>query len=327
MKKLSELMVTRFSSLTTTKTYSTIKMFEELNHIKKGSYKNIIQNCREALQRGDKELYGKLKSSLPAVTFCGEFNGRKANNIVEYNNLMILDIDDLPKKDFLNIKSTISDDKYILSIWDSPSGNGLKCLIRINSSIDKHKAVFNSLSLYFLENYQIILDKSGKDISRLCFSSWDENIYYNPNSKIYSDYVDFKVERQKDSKDSKAIKSVILARNTYATEGLNKKDDRFLMKKIIDYLTKRNLSITHNFDSWIKVALGISYSFSYDVGEKYFLSLCRLDAEKHNEEKSIALLQNCYNNRKINSDEIITFATIIFLAKENGFLIKNQLKK
>lgn len=299
-------------------------MFEELNHIKKGTYKNIIQNCREALQHENKELYGKLKSSLPAVTFCGEFNGRKANDIVEYNNLMILDIDDLPKNDFLNIKTTISKDKYILSLWDSPSGKGLKCLIRHNNSIEKHKAVFNSLSLYFLKNYQIILDKSGKDISRLCFSSWDENIYYNPNSEFYSEFVDFKVEKQK---DSKAIKSVTLTRSAYATEGLNKKDDRFLMKKIIDYLTQRNLSITNNFDSWVKVALGISYSFSYDVGEKYFLNLCRLDAEKHNEEKSIALLQNCYNNRKVNSDEIITFATIIFLAKENGFVIKNQLKK
>lgn len=324
MKKLSLINVTKFNSLTTTKTYSTIKMFEELNNIKKGSYKNIIQNCREAIERGDKELYGKLKSSLPAVTFCGEFNGRKANDIIEYNNLMILDIDDLPKNDFSNIKATISNDKYILSLWDSPSGKGLKCLIRHNSTIDKHKAVFNSLSLYFLENYQIILDKSGKDISRLCFSSWDENIYYNPNSEIYSEFVDLKVEKQK---DTKAIKSVTLTRSAYATEGLNKKDDRFLIKKIIDYLTKRNLSITNNFDSWVKVALGISYSFSYDVGEKYFLSLCRLDAEKHNEEKSIALLQNCYNNRKVNSDEIITFATIIFLAKENGFVIKNQLKK
>lgn len=324
MKKLSTIKVTKFNSLKNTKTFSTIKMFEELHHIRNGTYKNIIQNCREALQHGDEVLYKKLKSSLPAVTFCGEFNGRKASNIVEYNNLMILDIDDLSKNDFLKIRNSILNDKYILSLWDSPSGKGLKCLIKINSSIDKHKAVFNSLRLYFLENYQIIVDKSGKDISRLCFSSWDENIYYNPTSEIYSDFVDFKVERQK---NIKALKPITLALSAYATEGLNKKGNRFLIKKIIDYLTKRNLSITNSFDSWIKVALGISYSFSYDVGEKYFLTLCRLDAEKHNEEKSITLLQNCYNNRKLNSNDIITFATIIFLAKENGFVIKNQLKK
>lgn len=323
MKKLSTIKVTKFNSLKTTKDYSNITMFEELSHIKNGTYRNIVENCREALNQGNKELYTKLKSTLPAVTFCGEFKGRKANEIIEYNNLMILDIDDLPQNDFLNIKNTLSKDKYILSLWDSPSGQGLKCLIRIDSSIDKHKLIFNSLGLYFLENYQIILDKSGKDISRLCFSSWDENIHYNHSSEIYSDYMDSKIEK---TEKPKVLKPVTLTKSAYATEGLNKKSDRFIMKKIIDYLIKKNLSITSSYNSWVNVALGISYSFSYDIGEKYFLSLCRLDLQKHNEEKSIILLQNCYNNRKINSDEIITFATIIFLAKENGFVLKTIKK-
>lgn len=319
MKKLSTIKVTKFFNLKSTKEYSNINMFEELNHIKNGTYKNIVENCRKALQQGDKDLYTKLKSALPAVTFCGVFNGRKASEIVEYNNLMILDIDDLPEEDFFNIKKELSNDKYILSIWNSPSGKGLKCLIRIESSIDKHKLIFNSLELYFLENYKIILDKSGKDISRLCFSSWDENIYYNPYSEIYSDFINSNIEK---AKKNKVLKPVTLTKSAHATEGLNKKSDRFIIKKIIDYLIKKNLSITSDYNSWINVALGISYTFSYDVGEKYFLSLCRLDLQKHSEEKSIILLQNCYNNRKINSNEIITFATIIFLAKEKGFVLK-----
>ncbi|MCR4033393.1 MULTISPECIES: BT4734/BF3469 family protein [Flavobacterium] len=323
MKKLSTIKVTKFFNLKSTKEYSNITMFEELNHIKNGTYKDIVENCRKALQQGDKDLYTKLKSTLPAVTFCGEFKGRKANEIIEYNNLMILDIDDLPQENFLEIKKSLSNDKYILSLWESPSGKGLKCLIKIDSSINKHKLVFNSLSLYFLENYQIILDKSGKDISRLCFSSWDDNIYYNGNSEIYTDYAELKIITDK---KPKALKAVTLTKSAYATEGLNKKGDRLIMKKIIDYLTKKNLSITNDYNSWVNVALGISYTFSYDIGEKYFLSLCQLDLQKHNEEKSITLLQNCYNNRKINSEETITFASIIFLAKENGFVLKTFKK-
>ena len=323
MKKLSAIKVTKFISLKATKEHSNITMFEELNHIKNGTYKDIVKDCRKALQQGNKELYTKLKSALPAVTFCGVFKGRKASEIIEYNNLMILDIDDLPQKDFFNIKRVLSNDKYILSLWDSPSGQGLKCLIRIDSSIDKHKLIFNSLVLYFSENYQIILDKSGKDVSRLCFSSWDENIYYNNNSEIYLDYLDSKIEKKEKTKE---LKPVTLTKSAHATEGLNKKSDRLIMKKIIEYLIKKNLSITSNYNSWVNVALGISYTFSYDIGEKYFLSLCRLDLQKHNEEKSIILLQNCYNNRKINSHEIITFATIIFLAKENGFILKTTKK-
>lgn len=322
MRKVSQIKISKFNSLTA-KTYSTIFMFEELRHIKYGTYKTEVLNCRRALAEGDKNLYVKLKSNLPSVTFCGEFKGRKASDIIEYNNLMILDIDDLPIENLESIKNILIKDNFILSLWKSPSGKGLKCLIRVNSNIENHKATFNSIALYFFNNYNIVLDKSGKDISRLCFSSWDENIYYNPNSAIYTDKIEDDLNRIK-KVANKSERNISLLTSAYATEGLNKKDDRSLMKKIIQYLTKKDISITDSYDSWTKVALGISYTFSYDVGEKYFIALCRLDKEMHDEEKSLRLLKSCYNSRKISSSNTITFSTIIFFAKEKGYILKRN---
>lgn len=320
MKKLSEIRVTKFSNLTAK--YGTgILMFEELKHIKTGTYKKLVLECRAALNEGDKDLYVKLKSKLPAVTFCGEFEkGRKASAITTYNNLMVIDIDTIPNDDLVEVKKKLFKDKYILSLWNSPSGRGIKCLIKIDSNIEKHRAVFNSIQKYFIDNFGIELDVSGKDVSRLCFSSWDENIFYNQNSEIYLDFLELDKKNINQHKERK-VKNVSLVKNAHATEGLNRPEDRNTMKKIIKYLIKRNLSITETYDNWLKVSFAISSSFSYDVGEKYFLNLCRLDKSKHDEIKSISLLKYSYNNRQIESKTSISFATMIFLAKEKGFKV------
>lgn len=318
MKKLSEIKITRFDNMIS-KHGESIMLYDELKNIKKGTYKNLILQCREALTNDNKELYGALKSKLPAVTFCAEFqNIRKASEWTSYNNLMIIDIDHLTSNELQDIKATLSKDKYILSFWDSPSGRGIKGLIKIDSNYQKHRAVFNSLKNYFFDNYKIELDVSGKDISRLCFSSWDENIFFNTNANVYVDFLEDD-EKKSSKKSSGQVKNMSILKSAFATEGLNKTENREMMRKIIKYLAKRNLSITETYDSWLKVSFAIASTFSYDVGEKYFLALCRLDQIKHDEEKSVNLLKSSYNNRKLDIKTSISFATILFFAKSKGF--------
>lgn len=324
MGKLSTIKISKFNNLKATNRSEEITLYDELRHIKYGTYKETIIKCRNALSDGDKELYTTLKAYLPAVTFSGIFGmGRKAANIIRYNHLMVLDIDHLPADEVQSTKDTLSKDRYVLAIWLSPSGNGLKCLIRIGSEQALHKMAFNSLSTYFLNNYKIEIDKSGKDVSRLCFTSWDESIYFNVHAEIYDETLDL-VSEKKEVSVERQTKNVTLSKSAFATEGLNRKDEKYIIRKIIDFLNKRQVSITSDHNSWLKVALAISYSFTYDVGEKFFLSLCRLDKDKHDEQKSIRLLKGCYNKRKIDSTNTISFGTIIFLAGEKGFVLKKK---
>ena len=192
-------------------------------------------------------------------------------------------------------------------------------MVKINTNYEKHKAVFNSLKIYFFENYEIELDVSGKDISRLCFSSWDENIFFNGNAEVYADFIE-EVEKKRLTKSDIPVVNISLHKSAYATEGLNKTEDKDMIRKIIKYLTKRNLSITETNDDWVKVSFAVASAFSYDIGEKYFLSLCRLDGKKHNEEKSISLLKSSYNRRSSSANGI-NFGTIVFFSKSKGFKI------
>lgn len=323
MKELSEIQITSFDNMKSSKS-TTIPLFQEFGNIKRGKYKDLIIKCREAVLNGNKDLYSSLKSKLPVVTFCGVFKfGRKANDITEYNNLMIIDIDNLDANMLKIATASLHKDKFIMALWLSPSGQGLKGIIKIDSEVDKHKYVFNALRIYFLENHKIDLDRSGSDISRLCFSSWDENLFFNKDSIVFNDFLEIDEDNSTIIKREKKFqKTDVINKNAFATEGFNKLGDTKTVKHIINFLIKNDVSITETYDSWVKVALGISYTFSYDVGEKYFLQICALDKEKHSEDKSISLLKYCYNKRQYNISKPILLSTIIYFAKQKGFSVK-----
>lgn len=321
MIALSEIQITSFENMKSSKA-TTITLFQEFGNIKRGKYKDLIIKCRDAIDKNDKVLYTSLKSQLPAVTFCGIFSsGRKASDIIEYNNLMIIDIDNLDASMLNNIKLELQNDKFVMALWLSPSGQGLKGIVKIDSDVNKHKYVFNALRIYFLNNYKIDLDKSGSDVSRLCFSSWDENFFFNKNSIIFTDFLEIE-ESISARKQDKLPKQYTIGKNAFTTEGFNKVGDTKIIKHIIKFLIKNDLSITDSYDSWVKVALAISQTFSYDVGERYFLQICALDKEKHSDNKSILLLKYCYNKRQHNTTNAVSLSTIIYFAKQKGFAIK-----
>ncbi|WP_394970951.1 BT4734/BF3469 family protein [uncultured Croceitalea sp.] len=300
------------------------ELLDELMDIKQGKYKNIIEQCRYYTSKKKYDSYKTLKINLPTVTFCGTFeNGRKLQNLASYNKIMILDIDHVEVRNITLLKDLIQSDKYIYSVWLSPSGEGLKALVKIDGTPEEHKASFASLKEYFRSNYEIELDNSGSDITRLCFVSWDENLFLNTTSEVYVDKATLVSIANPDKKTRKKA-STSLVKSAFATEGLNKPEHRKMISLIIKYLRRKNLTITNSFDEWFRVAIAIASTFSYDLGEKYYLRLCEMDKEKHDELESKNILKYCYNSRNLDTSSTISFGTIVFYAKEKGFITKKD---
>jgi hypothetical protein len=66
--------------------------------------------------------------------------------------------------------------------------------------------------------------------------------------------------------------------------------------------------------------MAIANTFTYDIGEKYFLKLSSLDSTKFNEKECKNFLTNCYESRSGS----INFSTIVFFANKKGYLTKKQ---
>ena len=151
-----------------------------LDRIKSGANKDTIKMIRSCKDKGERNEYKKL---LPAICFSGQFNKRSDSSLILHSGIICLDFDDYEKKkDMLQDKEMLCKDKYVYSVFISPSGNGLKVLVKIPQDPDNHVNYFNALSKHFDSQH---FDKTCKNLSRVCYESYDPLIYINENSSVW----------------------------------------------------------------------------------------------------------------------------------------------
>ena len=173
-------MITIFKNIKETSTpyYRDVKVV--LDRIKNGSSKERVKLIR---QEKDKSNRNKLKQDLPAVCFSGTFSKRADTGLQDHSGLICLDFDGYKtKKDLMSDKDQLSKNKYVYSVFVSPSGNGLKALVKIPKDPDNHVGYFRALEEYFQSEY---FDKACKNISRVCYESYDPLIHVNETSSLW----------------------------------------------------------------------------------------------------------------------------------------------
>ncbi|MGV1012554.1 MAG: VapE domain-containing protein [Flavobacterium sp.] len=158
-----------------------------LDEIRTGKYKHAIVYLRKSLSENKLEAYEKAKKSLPAFTPSGKFiGGRKMDFLAEYSNCIILDIDKLQPEQLAKVNHAARQCEFTYACFISPSGNGLKILVKVSSTKNEHKETFLAIQDHYEKALNLQIDKSGKDITRLCFYSWDENLYLNENATVFA---------------------------------------------------------------------------------------------------------------------------------------------
>ncbi len=302
--------------------FKNISIKNALDAIKSGQYKTTITAIRNYLLIGKTDDARAAKINLPAFTFCGTFKGnRQAKNIDAYSGLIIFDIDKLESVVLAKLIADLQSDPIIFSYWLSPSGSGLKILIAADCVQTNYKYYFQGLKNYFEKTYNISIDSSGSDLSRLCFVSYDDNLFLN----IQAQTVDvIFIEQHFITSEEKTITSRVLVnipatgdnRSLNYNKGKNKSENRDNIDKVIKYLIKYDKSITSSYDDWFRVACAIANTFTFDIGKKYYLKLCSLDKAKYNPIESENMLIQCYQKR---IEGAVSFSTIVYLAKQQGF--------
>ena len=177
-------MVTIFKNFNEVIEHKTIPVI--LEEIRTGTYKHAIVYLRKSLSENKLEAYEKAKKSLPAFTPSGKFiGGRKMNFLAEYSNCIILDIDKLQPEELAKVNHSTRQCEFTYACFISPSGNGLKILVKVSSSKAEHKETFLAIQDHYEKLLNVEIDKSGKDITRLCFYSWDENVFINEKASTF----------------------------------------------------------------------------------------------------------------------------------------------
>ena len=174
------------------------KLFE---FIRGSVYRDKIRRLRETMETGDTAKADRMKKQLPYYTVTATYAmERLAYSLVTYQDIIILDCDDMPAEKIPGYRQPVNDCPDTLGDFISPRMHGLKIFVYLTGEEPEAlRAELNALGtidlptleryhhrMYALasQKYEELLhtkvDTSGSDLSRGFFASHDPEAFLSP---------------------------------------------------------------------------------------------------------------------------------------------------
>ena len=165
---------------------ATLCLTNVLDRINNGMYRVDTERLRTIRHTYGKQAYDTQKKTLDALTFCGTFSPRRAKEqLTHHSGLCHLDYDGLT--DVAKAKKVLCVVPAVCYAFTSPSGQGLKVGVHIplvaNDAGYKH--AWQCIADHIAHQAGLVADPSGKDISRLCYVSWDPECFVNLQASVF----------------------------------------------------------------------------------------------------------------------------------------------
>ena len=158
--------------------HKSICMLDAYNYIVGDYAKQRTEKLRSI--KDPKQARQYKVSTFDYCTFSGAFTTRNDKALINHSGLLCVDFDRLQNVEKLRFQ--LLQDEYFDTqlLFVSPSGDGLKWIISIDTTKTTHGDFFAAVANYILQTYGVEVDKSGRDISRACFLPYDPLAFINP---------------------------------------------------------------------------------------------------------------------------------------------------
>lgn len=275
---------------------------EFLVGIRDGKWQDDVLGIRNQLAKTDvKSERSKIKQGCPLVRVSGSFAGQKDSDIRKHSGFIAIDLDDIDNPN--TVKDIIKNDPFVYASFISVSGTGLCLIFRIDGT--KHQDAFEALESYIYDTYQLISDKSCKNVSRARFVSYDPYIYINESAPVFKKYL--KKEKQK------TIKKVVFVQSDF--------DD------VVKQLYDRGINICEDYKSWVSVCYALVSEFGDTaIGRNHFDTLSAISSKYH-EGDCKKQYDSCVRSHDSSKGKVASIDLIYYHAKQRGIETYSQETK
>ena len=184
--EVKDILVSAFSNVKVKDNPKHLPLVEILESIRKGTPK-IRQGIERIRKEKDKQSRNELKIKLLHVFIpSGTFGRMEDKGLLQSSGVICIDLDHI--RDLEAEKKRLKAIPYVWSIFKSPSGDGLKVLVRHNLQDPlRHKDLYYHLGdvLGVKGRTDLIFDMSCSNISHACFWSYDPGLWLNRNAKVF----------------------------------------------------------------------------------------------------------------------------------------------
>lgn len=260
---------------------SNISIDDYFEKIRNGYWQDGVLNYRAT---------GKNKNNNQCVTVSGVFKERQAKKIIKHSGLICLDVDAKDQIADIDIEA-IRQDNYVYAMHHSIGGFGYAVYIKIDS--DRHLDAFLALENYFFVNYNVVLDTSCKDTSRLRFISYDPDLYINTKAKVFKQYL-----KKKELPKQKPI----------------------VIKSDFDDMVNKasSMNLFDDYGDYIRLAFALVSEFG-ENGRHYFHNLCS-SSSKYNQ----VTADKHYDIAVNRSGTGVTIASVYYIFKQAGIELTSE---
>jgi len=176
-------LVSVFRGSTDVNPVETVPLAHVLQQIRTGGHRRYVKQLRHTLATQGEDTYDIAKRRSIAFTPAGTFTARNSASLAVPSGCLNLDLDDLTNLD--HARATIGADPHLVYMFISPSGHGLKLGMQVSGYTDAatYRHAWLAVERYLVQTYPALAvnnDSNCKDVSRLCYMSWDPHCYSNP---------------------------------------------------------------------------------------------------------------------------------------------------
>jgi hypothetical protein len=185
---MNKTLISIFKNLKETRIPHYVSIEQSLNRIKNGKSKELVEKIRRETDHNKKN---KLKSELPSILFAGEFTQRAKKGLKEHKGFMVTDFDKYnSKEDLSKSLKELKENKHFVALFISPSGDGIKGVVKIRvCDAVEHEKIFKKFQEDFkYDNFDI----ANCNVDRVCYESYDPDIYINWEAEEYSPIIEDK---------------------------------------------------------------------------------------------------------------------------------------
>lgn len=250
----------------------------------------------------DKAERGACKTSIfDAVTPSGEFSTRSSAGLLHHSGILCLDFDHVGER-LDSAKRQIADDATFptMLVFTSPSGDGLKVLLKLSVNENNHVETFMALTNYFDRKFGLKADQSGKDVSRACFLCYDPEAIYHESETPST----FRPEQYLTA-PGRDIRAQVPLGDAFGSTCAQ-------VEHIIKETRARGIDLTTTYEDWLRIGFALADELG-EGGRSYYHQLSQLYPRY-----TVAETDKQYDNCMKSSNGKITIGTLFHLAKMAG---------
>ena len=155
------------------------------------SPQNDIGQLRNLVRAKKNTDAAKLKSNCWSSTVAAEYSRKRSQeSFLRYNSRIPVDIDGIGHTEAIRLREQLKSDSSVEFAGVSPSGNGLKAIIKLQpfsgdfkGAKSFHRQAFDYIIERMQELYAVKMDPSGGDLPRLMVWTYDPEAYINLNAE------------------------------------------------------------------------------------------------------------------------------------------------